>query len=127
MISVRAKAVAMEVSEAIGNKQPVDLGKIIRKQGYSKSTSKTPKRVTETKSYKAVMKPIVEQLEEERQRAVELLKGQISKAKYRDLVDGVDKLTKNIQLLTGKETERVGFSLSKMFNETQDDKPELES
>lgn len=127
MISVRAKAVAMEVSDAIGKKQPVDLGKIIRKQGYSKSTSKTPKRVTETKSYKAVMKPIVEQLEEERQRAVELLKGQISKAKYRDLVDGVDKLTKNIQLLTGKETERVGFSLSKMFNETQDDKPELES
>jgi len=29
-----------------------------------------------------------------------------AKAKYRDLMDGLDKTTKNIQLLSGKETSR---------------------
>jgi len=49
---------------------------------------------------------IVEQLEVERQRAIDKLKTKISEAKYRDLNDGIDKLTKNIQLLSGKATTR---------------------
>lgn len=90
----------------------------MRKAGYSPRTARTPKKMTETKSYKEAIKPIVEQMEEERQRAIGLLKKKISKAKYRDLTDGIDKLTKNIQLLTGGKTEDFGISeLSKQLNE----------
>ena len=52
------------------------------------------------------MDSIIEQLEIERQRAIDKLKHKISDAKYRDLNDGIDKLTKNIQLLSGKPTDR---------------------
>lgn len=108
MSSENAKAVAMEVSENLRKGKRVILGKIIAKR-YSKSTSKSPQIVTETKSYKEAIKPIIEQLEEERQRAIKTLKSRISKAKYRDLTDAIDKLTKNIQLLGGKPTENLNI------------------
>lgn len=38
----------------------------------------------------------------------EMTKKKLSAAKLRDLVDGIDKFTKNIQLLSGKETGREG-------------------
>ncbi len=103
MSSENAKAVAREVSENIRKNKKVVLGKIIIKR-YSKSTSESPQRVTNTKSYQKEMKPIVDRLIEERDRAIKAMKGKISKAKYRDLTDNVDKMTKNIQLLSGGKT-----------------------
>ena len=41
-----------------------------------------------------------------RDQAVARMTKTIGKAKYRDAVDGVDKLTKNIELLSGRATER---------------------
>ena len=104
--SLNARETAKDVAELIRKGQRVNLGEIIRKR-YSEVVSKSPTIVTNTKSYQDEMRPIVEQLEEERQRAIAMLKKKISKAKYRDLTDGVDKLTKNIQLLSGKATENV--------------------
>lgn len=112
MGSESAKAVAREVSEAIRKGEPVVLGKIIRSKGYSKKTSESPQRVTETKSYKEELKPIVDQLEEERQAVIEDMKGKRGKAKYRDLTDALDKITKNIQLLGGKPTENNKLEIS---------------
>lgn len=110
MSSENAKAVAREVSENIRKGKRVILGKIIAKR-YSKSTSKAPQRVTETKSYKEAMLPIVEQLEKERQRIISALTNKnLKKEKYRDLIDGLDKTTKNIQLLGGKSTEALKIS-----------------
>ena len=57
------------------------------------------------------MDSIIDQLEIERQRAIDKLKHKISDAKYRDLNDGIDKLTKNIQLLSGKATDRQDINL----------------
>ena len=110
MASENAIAVAREVSENIRKGKKVVLGKIIAKR-YAKSTSEAPQRVTQTKSYIEAMKPIIEQLEEERQRAVRLLKDKITKAQYHQLVDAVDKLTKNIQLLGDKPTEHLKGSI----------------
>ena len=47
-------------------------------------------------------------MEEARNRALGLLKGKEKKADYNAIVNGVDKLTKNIQLLQGKPTEING-------------------
>lgn len=104
MTSENAKAVALEVSETIRKGEKVVLGKIIRKR-YSQSTSESPQIVTTTKSYQAVMKPIVEQLEAEREAIIARLRVTRNKAKYRDLIDGLDKTTKNIQLLSGEPTD----------------------
>jgi len=49
----------------------------------------------------------------ERDRLIEALSHKkLSKEKYRDMIDGLDKLTKNIQLLNGGATERQGVSIS---------------
>jgi hypothetical protein len=112
MASESAKAVAREVSEAIRKGQPVILGKIIRKKGYSKSTSESPQRITETKSYKKIMKPLIDQLDEERQAVIKDMVGKRKKAKYRDLTDALDKITKNIQLLGGKPTGNNKLEIS---------------
>ena len=36
----------------------------------------------------------------------------LNAAKLRDIIDGVDKFTKNIQLLTGKETSKDGMTFT---------------
>jgi hypothetical protein len=110
MGSLNAKKVAIEVSENVRQGKLVKLGAIMRKNGYSKSTSKKPKRVTETKTFKTEMAPLIEQLEAERQAILKRLPKVRAKAKYRDLIDGLDKTTKNIQLLGGKDTGKVTFS-----------------
>ena len=108
MSSLNEIATAREVAETIRKGKKVVLGKIIAKR-YAISTSEAPQRVTQTKSYQKEMKPIIDQLEEERQRAITMLKKKISKAHYHHLVDALDKMTKNIQLLGGKPTENVNI------------------
>ncbi len=116
MGSIAAKEVAQEVLETVRKgKRPI-LGKIIRKKGYALTTSTVPSQVTNTKSYKSVISPLVSRLEEERDAIVERLKVTRGKAKYRDLVDGLDKITKNIQLLTGGSTQNVQQVLVKFLD-----------
>jgi hypothetical protein len=110
MASINAKNVAKEIAESVGKGKKIVMGAIMRKHGYSKKTSETPKRVTETKTFKNEMLPIVEALEKEREAILKRLPKVRAKAKYRDLIDGLDKTTKNIQLLGGKDTGKISFS-----------------
>lgn len=71
-----------------------------------------------------IIDPLVNTLNELRKKAVKVLKeskDKFKKASLRDLIDAIDKLTKNIQLLSGRETDRHGFSLAKLYEETKDD------
>lgn len=106
MASENAKGVAREVLETIGKGEKPSVLKIAPKHGYSVKTAGSGE-IQKTKTYREAMKPLIDRLVEERDRAIEAMKGKISKAKYRDLTDSVDKLTKNIQLLGGKATETV--------------------
>lgn len=122
MGSIDAKNVAKEVLETIGKGKKVSLGKIARKNGYSDNTADNPKLITETKSYKEVVNPIVKRWEKERERlTTELESRDLSEERYETVIKAVDLVTKNIQLLTGKETERYGLvpdkqSLSKAMD-----------
>lgn len=112
MASENAKAVAQEVIETVRKGQKVVLGKIIRKR-YSKSVSESPTKVTETKSYQEELRPVVEQLEMERQRLITAIADKdLSKVRYEDAVRSLDIVTKNIQLLGGKPTENNKFEIS---------------
>lgn len=112
MGSTNAKMVAIAVSETVRKGKRVNLGKIMKENGYSDSTSKKPSRVTRSKSYKEVVDPIIDALKKERQAIMSRLPKVRAKAKYRDLIDGLDKTTKNIQLLEGKETGREGVTFT---------------
>lgn len=111
--SQAAKQVAREVLETIGKGEIPNISKIAVKKGYSPTTAGSG-LVTKTKSYQRVIAPFVVKLEQERERAINALKGKIGKAKYRDLVDAIDKLTKNHQLLTGGATANVALGVKKL-------------
>jgi hypothetical protein len=108
MASENAKAVAKEVLETVRKGAKVSIRKIARKHGYSNSVSDHAKKITETKTYQAEIGPVILALEEERNEIIKRLKVTRDKAKYRDLIDGMDKVTKNLQLLTGGRTENTG-------------------
>lgn len=122
MASQTAKAVAQDVIEAVKNKKRIVLGKIVAKRGYAKSTQRHPKRVTETQSYQEEIRPVITQLEVLRQKAItELSCRSLKDEGYKDLVDSVDKLTKNIQLLSGGATENVETSIKLAKDMTQEE------
>ncbi len=54
------------------------------------------------------MEPIVKQMELERQRVIKAMGVKnLDEEEYKTMVEALDKLTKNVQLLSGKETENV--------------------
>jgi hypothetical protein len=113
MVSIAAQEMAKEVLETLGKGEKPNLGKIARKKGYSLKTANNPKEITKSKSYKEVMFPVVSAMENERNRIIDALgKKKLSKEKYRDMIDGLDKLTKNIQLLNGGKTSNEGIQIS---------------
>ena len=104
--TIRQQKVIKEITDNVRYKKYNNKGDLLKNCNYSDNISKQPSRVLNSKGVKEGLKPLIEQLEVERQRAIDNLKGKISDAKYRDLNDGIDKLTKNIQLLSGKPTDR---------------------
>src|SRR5258708_193306 len=108
MASEMAKAVAKEVLETMGKGKKPSVSKIAPKHGYKQSTADSGE-IQQTKTYKETVNPILNMLIEERLAIMERLKVTRDKAKYRDLMDGLDKTTKNIQLLSGGMTENLSI------------------
>lgn len=107
MTNIRRQKAIKELVENGGS-----VGAAMRKAGYSPKTAKNPEKLTKTKAFKEAVAPVLEALEKERNAILARLPKVRAKAKYRDLIDGLDKTTKNIQLLQGKETgkEAVTFT-----------------
>jgi len=105
MEDIRTKKVINEVAKGS------TLASAQRKAGYAQATIRSAK-IQKTKKFKKAVLPIVQKLEDERNAIIERLKKTRNKAKYRDLMDGLDKTTKNIQLLTGGKTEDSHMTVS---------------
>lgn len=121
MASIAAKKVGERVLESIGKGERPILGQIAREVGYSDNTADNPKLITETESYQSVVNPVLERMERERNRLLlALSEKDLTNERYRDMMEAVDKLTKNIQLLNGGATERHGLILNfdSSFNAT---------
>jgi len=108
MSSQAAKGVAKEVLEIIGKGKKPNISKIAPKHGYAQSTADSG-QVQKTKTYQKELKPLVDRLVDERDAIITRLQKTRGKAKYRDLIDGLDKVTKVHQLLTGGKTENLGL------------------
>lgn len=106
MGSIAAAEVAKEVIATVRKGKIPNKLKIQQKHGYTEMSARASKAIR-TKTYKKTIYPIAKRIAEERERAIEALPGLIGKAKYRDAIDAIDKLTKNHQLLTGGATENI--------------------
>lgn len=113
MSSLAAAEVAKEVLGTIGKGKRPNITRIAVKKGYTYKTANSG-QVQKTKTFQNEIQPLVQRLEEERDAIIERLKATRDKAKYRDLIDGMDKVTKNIQLLTGGATENIAVGVKKL-------------
>jgi len=111
MATIKQKKVISKIIENRGN-----VSRAMRESGYTEASAKNPKNLTESKGYKEAVSPFVQQMMEERQRLLDSMTTEdLTSVKYKDKTDSVDKLTKNIQLLTGGSTENVAESLTVNF------------
>ena len=109
------KRVARKVLEKLGNGELVNFGEIAREVGYADNTADNPKGIRDTKAYQEEIAPFLNRMVTHRDKIMlELEVKDLNDEKHKDLVDSLDKLTKNIQLLSGGETERSGITFNVM-------------
>lgn len=88
------------------------LGALMIEAGYSESSAINPKLIL-TEEMKEAINPILNKMESIRTNALdEITNEKLEKASPRDAMYIVDTMTKNIQLLNGKETERTGVTIN---------------
>ena len=79
--------------------------------GYSPNTANTPQKLTESEGFKEEIEPFVKRLEKERERIFKAMVGKrLDSEEYKVLVESMNTVTKNVQLLSGGETDRIGIS-----------------
>lgn len=114
--SAAAKKVAKDVVKAIKDGKKPNKQKIQMKHGYSKSSAKAMK-ATKTKAYKETIKPVVEKMQERVGWSIEAMtKEKLKKTKAVDLANVIDKLQRNIELLSGRDTSRVGGLVDDIYD-----------
>lgn len=98
----------------LGNvKETKTMKELMLEAGYSKSQSTNPYQILESETIQEGIQPFVDKLLRERERIMdELAQRDISDERYKDMVDSMDKFTKNAQLLSGGHTENVKHDLS---------------
>ncbi len=111
MATLKQKKVVAKILENNGN-----ISKSMREVGYSPAFAKNPKLLTESDGYKEEAASFLYQMEKERDRLIRAMAGKdLEKVQYKDMTGAVDKLTKNIQLLSGGDTERNTTSINISF------------
>ena len=82
------------------------LGEMLLEAGYTEITSREPNKILESETIQEGIKPVVNQLESIRQKALNALeKKDPSREQFRELASVIDVITKNIQLLSDKPTD----------------------
>lgn len=113
MASENARKAATKVLEKLGNGEKVVMGEILRQSGYSDNTADNPISVTSTKSYQDTITPFVDKMIAERDRVILAMQVKdLDTVQYAQLNSAIDTFTKNIQLLSGQETERAGVNIN---------------
>lgn len=93
------------LSENLGLGKPKTLYDMMLEAGYEESTAR--QQSLTLRGIREELNPIVARLEKHREKIIARMEKEISKARYRDLTDALDKVTKNIQLLSGGATEHI--------------------
>jgi len=89
------------------------LGKLILEAGYTKAMAKNPQMILESQTIKEGLSDFVKDMIERRKKALsEITDSKLKSSQARDLSNIVDTLTKNIQLLSGGNTEKSEMKIS---------------
>jgi len=119
MPTINQKKVVRLTLEKLGNNEIINKGDILEEVGYSETTTKNPQTIYESDGVKELLDPILNKMKKKRDMAINAItQDKIDASKAKELTDIVDTFTKNIQLLSGGDTERqkVVFLPSEIIN-----------
>ena len=106
------------ISENVGLAKPKTLLAMMLEAGYAEETARQQSGILN--GIQDELDPIVQKLEAHRLKVIDRLSKKLDAASYRDLTDSLDKLTKNIQLLRGKPTDRTNNVITGLENMTDE-------
>lgn len=105
--SLNALQVAREIKSKLAKGEKINVKEIQVSKGYSLHSAHANKAIR-TKTFQRAMSSTIQQLDLAISKAMtSILNKDHDLEKYRDLVEGVDKLTKNSRLLQDKSTVNV--------------------
>ncbi len=110
MSTEKQKKLAELIIENYRNSEGKSMKQMLLEAGYSEATAMQGKKVfdNENGQMKKELMPIVNIMKRKRREALNAInKKKIGAGSGKDIVDIIDKLTKNIQLLGGKPTENI--------------------
>ena len=88
------------------------LGEMMVEAGYTEKNSKNPYQVLQSDGVKEELTGFVKELENKRKKALNYLTdSKLDEAKAKDLITVINGLTKDIQLLTGGDTEKLNTTI----------------
>ena len=97
------------------------MAEMLKEAGYAESIQKNPYLILESDAVKEGLSSVVDDLEFLRTKALNELKARdLEKEPMRDVVKAIDTYTKNHQLLTGGDTERVANPILVKFKDAGD-------
>ena len=95
------------VLENVGKKGDTKtLGEMMLEAGYSEAMAKGQNGIALVLKNTPELKELLDKLMKHRDRVIIQMERKLYKANYRDAVEGFDKITKNIELMSGRATER---------------------
>jgi phage terminase small subunit len=99
------------------------LGALMIEAGYSESSAVNPQLIINDEM-REILNPVIEKMEKIRTKALDsITDDKLENASARDNAAIADTLTKNIQLLSGKETERTGVTVELVNYESNNPPP----
>lgn len=107
----RVRATVDAIKKVIASGKRPNISAIMRDTGWSPQQSKKL-YIKKTQLYKDEVPQFILDILDEREAAIKDLEKKRPKAKYRDLVDGVHKLTNVARLEAGLATERIAVNLT---------------
>jgi|GEM_PF-6801772 len=90
------------IAENVGLEKPKTMKHMLLEAGYAPSIAE--QQTNALVGIREELEPIVGEMIRVREKAIARMHSTLPKANYRDLMDSIDKLTKNIQLLSGGKT-----------------------
>ena len=105
---VKQKKAIELLTDQIVNGGTFTIEELLLKAGYAPETARQQAAIMA--GIRPHLEPIIEEMRSHRDVVIARMKKKVTKASYADLISSLDKLTKNIQLLSGKATST--FSLS---------------
>ena len=100
--NIRLEKLKKTFVESRGN-----MGKAMIAAGFSAAYAKNPYQLVATKAYQKAMRPLLDRYQEALDDALEGMKRTQGKAVYGDFSAAVDRVQKQIQLITGKATDQT--------------------